>query len=223
MGGGGSGGGSVGGAFPNGGVLNTDPQALYAAHGFTKGKPWTGKNPATNYLKERFIPGMGNVVGQGIDQANALMPMRENVMQQALALLSSGNQTSIDRQRRSENETAMEKARQLAVMMGDQGAGSGNVQGAQAGAFSDAAQNTNNYAAQLNSPEYRQQLMQQIMQMIQQGIQIPGLEQFLGMSGDVQGRHQPQQGGGLMGAMAPFLGQALGGPVGAGIGKILGL
>ena len=197
------------GSFPS--VLGTSPQALFAAHGFND-NTWRGGNPGSSYVKQRFIPGQANIVGQGIDQANALMPVRENMIQQALALLSSGNQTAIDRQRQTELESAREKARQISVLMADQGQGSGNIQGQEAGAISEANKNTNTFAAQINSPEARQQMIQAIMALVQAGIQIPGLEEFMAMSGLAENTlHRPQTSqGGLMSAIAPYVGQAAG-------------
>jgi len=65
------------------------------------------------------------------------------------------------------SEQAQLNTNQLMQALQSAGFGSGAQQGAAAGQFQNAATQTNQYAQQLYSPEYQQQLLQSLMQLIQ--------------------------------------------------------
>jgi len=177
-----------------------------------------GQQDQYNNAQNIFSGALGNyskLLNNQIGTANSLYPQYTDALNSSL---SSLGQPAVDANVRSYSNNANENAFHQGMLQNlfarAQGEGSGVTQGQDQGAAQQAAIASNNYNAQLNSPQAHAQRYNMIMDLLQKGMSPTAISGALQLSSGVYGapRVQVQQG----------IGSSLGSLLG-GIGGIGGL
>lgn len=147
---------------------------------------------------------------QGIQFGTDYAPMRSSMAADAIRLLNpANNQAKVDRFRKRATAQAGEDARRIGTVMSDQGFGSGAEAAMLLSMINRGNQSTNNFASQIESPEYLLQNQQAIQSIIDSASVSPYLQMILSGTQREQ-QQQPSSGGGLLGTLAGLAGMASG-------------
>jgi len=131
-------------------------------------------------LLNMFLPGARDQA----NFANQLEPFRQSSILNTINTLSPGNRQSlVDQYRRKATARAKDQARNSALLGASRGFGSGATQGAELDALNQAARASNDYDAQLNSPEGVMQALAAIMAAVGEGQNSNMLSQVLSLVG----------------------------------------
>ena len=202
-------------------AVNQNPTAAYSNP--INYQSWGG-NPLFSILASlgRY---MAPLAGQQAQFAGQMEPGRESALQNFINQFSpQGQQAQVNAYSNQANENAG-KAGQYAAMQGaSQGLSPAYTAGNTASEFNQAANATNQYQAQINSPQYQQQILQSILSAYGQAQQNPALQQILSLQPGIQNQEQinaqSASQGGMLGGAGAILG-ALGG--GGGLSSIFSL
>lgn len=151
----------------------------------------------------------------------SLEPTRQNAVMNAAKMFSPGNQQAqVDAFGRRATARAKDQARQMSFL------NPGLQQGAQLDALNSAARSTNDFSAQINSPEGQMQALQGLLAALSEGQRSPALEQVLALFGpstfnDQLAAGRPKQGNGLAGILGMIAGSGTKGG-GTVLGDLLG-
>lgn len=166
-------------------------------------------------MTKRLSAGMYPGLASGVGFYNEMMPVRNQGIKSALRVLDprADTQAKIDVERNRNDAVAKQQIAQMSANLAEQGYGSGAIASATRGMQDQSAEATMDYQDQLNDPEYQSAMWQQYMSMVDQGLEIPGMEEFLAMTGAGTDwtkfrKASQQQGGGILGGMGGLLGGA---------------
>ena len=173
-----------------------------------------GDAPTASILNQRIAPGLGHRVLSQIGFGNSLEPQRQNLIRNALRMMSPGNMmANADRMRARGVNAAISQAPQTDFAMRQLGLGTGARGGAVQAGINQANTQANDHLAYLFSPEGQQAAMQMMLGMIGQG-QGSDLGSFLDVNSASQNRelmrHQTGTAGGQGGMLGGMLGQLAG-------------
>lgn len=201
----------------------TDPharsQALYNHQGFDP----NGNNELGAQYK-LFGQALYPDIARRLAFASSLAPQWESATSGIINDLGEQNVPGqISRFGNAAFESAGRAARQSDLSNASAGLGSGFRAGSQAGSYDQAAQQTNQYRAQQESPEARIQRFAGIIQAINQGSQNPFLGQSESLFPNVEARYRQNQSeigsGSAFKTIAGIAGMANGLPTGGMIGQ----
>lgn len=202
-------------------AVNQNPTAAYSNP--INYQSWGG-NPLFSILASlgRY---MAPLAGQQAQFAGQMEPGRESALQNFINQFSpQGQQAQVNAYSNQANENAG-KAGQYAAMQGaSQGLSPAYTAGNTASEFNQAANATNQYQAQINSPQYQQQILQSILGAYGQAQQNPALQQLLSLQPGIQNQEQinaqSASQGGMLGGLGGIFGALSGG---GGLSSILSL
>jgi len=168
---------------------------------------------------------MAPLAGQQAQFAGQMESGREGALQNFINQFSpQSQQAQVATYGSQANENAGKAAQYAAAQGASQGISPAYTAGNTASEFNNAANATNQYQAQVNSPQYQQQVLQSVLGAYGQAQQNPTLQAILGMQPGIQNQEQinaqSASQGGMLGGLGGILG-ALGG--GGGLSSILNM
>lgn len=165
------------------------PTGLIGSSGFNNWqKTYTnsvdsGNNPSGSITRDSATY-LQPLLAQQLQYEGNLEPQRERAINdQIQALNPAGIQANINQFGNGAQEAAGNSARNLSLINGSQGIGSGVTSGQAANLFQNANNQTNQYANQVNSPQARAQQLSQMLQAVMGGMTPNSLAQELSLAG----------------------------------------
>jgi len=157
---------------------------------------------------------LGPLAGQQAQFAGQMEPLRQQAIQNYLNMMSpASQQAQINTYGNQAAQNANVGAMQSNAMQKAMGLGTGYQAGNIAAAGQSAANARNQYAQQVASPQYQQQLLQGMLGAIGQGQQMPMIQELLGMNSGLMNQEQlnnASAGSGVLGGLAGIAGAYLG-------------
>lgn len=159
---------------------------------------------------------MAPLAGQQAQFAGQMETGRENTLQNFINQFSPQNQQAeVNTFGNQANENAGKAGQYAASAAQAQGLSPAYTAGNTASEFNQAANQKNAYQAQVNSPQYQQQILQSLLGAYGQAQQNPTLQQLLGMQPGIQNQEQinaqSASQGGMLGGLGGILGALTGG------------
>jgi hypothetical protein len=181
----------------------------------------TGKNTDAQIL-QNVAGAESPLVGEQLNYGAGLEPQRESAIND---YINSMGQSGVNAQIASYGNAAQENAgvasRNADLALGGQGAGQGAIAGTTGNLFGNAAQATNNYGAQENSPQAQQQRLAGTLSAIMGGMSSPALQTEEQLYSPLESTAQfNQQNQNYANANSPL--GSIGGLVGGGLASAIG-
>jgi hypothetical protein len=168
-----------------------------------------------NILLKQLSAAMYPMLGQQVQYAGQLEPQREGAIQNYLNYTNPASQQAmVNTYGNQASQNANVGAQQAGALQRASGLGTGYQAGNLADAGQSAANAKNQYQAQINSPQYQQQLLSSALGAIGQGQNLNGINQLQNMGNPLFQQEQlntQSQGNGLWGGLTSTLGSLLGG------------
>lgn len=184
-----------------------------------------GQSPQdpVNILLKQLSAAMYPMLGSQVQFAGQLEPQRQGDIQNYLNQVNPASQQAmVNTYGNQASQNANVGAQQSGALQRASGLGTGYQAGSLADAGQAAANAKNQYQAQVNSPQYQQQLLSSALGAIGQGQNLSGINQLQNMGSPLFQQEQlntQSQGNGLWGGIMSTLG-ALGG--GGGLSGLFG-